>query len=1509
MAIENISIDIKSNIRQIESDVKRLDGDLVRLEKRKPALQINANQLANAKKEIADIDVELKRLNAQKKEIKVNSESVKEAKPLIAEVNKQMDALRLKKANLQVETQQLKGADTKLNKVNRGIDSINRKKANLNIQRDELENSTTGANKLTGILAKINTTRTNINISSNISQIGGQLDKIGTKMLALVNPFNSRLGKMIGFGAVFNLVDRGIRQVTQSMGGAVDRLDALNQFPRVMENLGISTELSAKSAEKLEENLRGLPTTLNDAFSSVTRFTSVNNDIEKSTEQFLAVNNAIIAGTNDVRLQSSALEQLSQAYAKGKPDMMEWRSMMQAMPAQLDQVARAMGMTTDSLGEGLRNGEISMDAFMDKIVELNKVGVDGFASFEKQALASVDGIRVGMTNASTAIIRGNTKILDSLNEVLSDTSFAGVGGIFLGMGEMVEKALTGIAGLIDKNRPKIVVFIETVQERASRLMDKLREFDWSSFGQGLKEGFAGLRDSIKSALDTASPIIDFLKDKITELGEGNFAKGLGKLPALFLKVAVGSKLLGSALKLLGGLTNIKLPSFAGGANGESGNKGLMFNFDAGSALNQAKNMGLIWASVKVIQELAQALQDIDEKVPSNFIRLLPKFANMAIALTGMGVFVAVVGKLAEKNPVAAIAGLAGVALLSLNIMLAAEAMKQIDEKVPSNFLSFAKKLLNMGTAIVGMGVIVAAVGALMATGAGALIAGAGLLTVAALAGEMILVSIAIEQLDKRVPSDLTSVISKIENISIVIAEITKMNLVHAFGLFSNMVGALNTAAVSATLGKFINISNSLRRLEKVNFDEKKAVKSIQDIQKVISAISNRAGLVASAISALDKAVDAVGFALIDRILNKFLDIGGKFKVLQVLRIDTKKVTESIDGIEKTIESIDNKAGVIASAISVLDKSVDLIGFELLDRIIRKFIDIGEAFRRLRFIKIDKKESMRMIDDIEEVIRSIDNKAGLLGSIIITLDKSVDLVDFALLNEIIDRFESMARTFRRLQFITIDKEEVMTSISGIEEIIRSIDNKAFLIGSALSVLDKGIDYVDFTLLGGIIDRFINIANMFDKLQEINVNPVVVARRVGIIETAIKKINNKTGALEAAIEILGNSIKSVNLELLSGIIENFLHIGTAFVGLGRTNFNVEKVTGTIENIETALSAIDVNITKGLDEMDLDPVTELVISFITMAKMFESLQRINIDNVPDVVEHVKEIIDKIKAFSTSDNINSIQELVTAFTNLPPALRMLEGQFTPIGMGYGEQVISGFKATNVPGEIERVINKLIRTLEGKKGEFAAIGKKYGDMLKNAFSKAVEGMDGAIDTQITALTVKSGSFATIGTLYGSSLVTSFRTALSGLSDSIATQVSGMQRTLNSLSMPNLQASIDASGGARYLSSGGLASIFKPRGTDTIPAMLTPGEFVLSRKAVQAIGVGNLQKLNNLDIIGAAKNIYRNFGVNRESLSPVTSIVNHVTNVNNTNNARLTQNMHGNQAHSEQRANRYIKRL
>ena len=68
---------------------------------------------------------------------------------------------------------------------------------------------------------------------------------------------------------------------------------------------------------------------------------------------------------------------------------------------------------------------------------------------------------------------------------------------------------------------------------------------------------------------------------------------------------------------------------------------------------------------------------------------------------------------------------------------------------------------------------------------------------------------------------------------------------------------------------------------------------------------------------------------------------------------------------------------------------------------------------------------------------------------------------------------------------------------------------------------------------------------------------------------------------------------------------------------------------------------------------------------------------------------------------------------------------------------------------------------------------------------------------------------------------------------------------------------------------------WQPKGTDTVPTMLTPGEYVLRKKAVDSLGTNFLNNLNK-------------FGVNALQSVAKSTIIN---NVYNTNNAQISQNI------------------
>lgn len=274
---------------------------------------------------------------------------------------------------------------------------------------------------------------------------------------------NTSLGELTKSFTLASLAAKGIEKAIQvfssGLDDAISRVDTLNIFPKVMTNLDQSVEDSSFVIQDLSEKLKGLPTTLDAAARSVQRLTATSGDVKESEKIFLAVNNAIIAGGANMTIQASALEQLTQAYSKGQMDMMEWKTISMAMPAQLKQVAQAMNIDTEELGKNLRTRETSkktMEEFMKTIVQLNETGVGKFANFETQARNATNGISVSVTNMKTAFVRGIGNILTSINNALE--SVGGISGVLKTIGKVGEETFTAIGNALGWIIPILINF-------------------------------------------------------------------------------------------------------------------------------------------------------------------------------------------------------------------------------------------------------------------------------------------------------------------------------------------------------------------------------------------------------------------------------------------------------------------------------------------------------------------------------------------------------------------------------------------------------------------------------------------------------------------------------------------------------------------------------------------------------------------------------------------------------------------------------------------------------------------------------------------------------------------------------------------------------------------------------------------------------------------------------------------------------------------------------------------
>lgn len=263
--------------------------------------------------------------------------------------------------------------------------------------------------------------------------------------------FAAKVGAVAGIAS--NVFGKVASVVTSSLGSAIDRADQMNNFPKVMKNLGYSSEDAAASIKKISSALDGLPTTSSAMTGMVQQLAPLTSNLDQATNIALAFNNAMLAGGASTMEQENALTQYTQMLSAGKVDMQAWRSIQAAMPGQLNQVAEAMlgaGKNSNDLYEAMKNGSISFDDFNKKVMELNQNGFGKYASFAQQAKDATQGIGTAMENVQNRVAKAVQKVIEAVGVENIAGAINGFSSQFGKIGDAAAGMVTGVKGWFGK---------------------------------------------------------------------------------------------------------------------------------------------------------------------------------------------------------------------------------------------------------------------------------------------------------------------------------------------------------------------------------------------------------------------------------------------------------------------------------------------------------------------------------------------------------------------------------------------------------------------------------------------------------------------------------------------------------------------------------------------------------------------------------------------------------------------------------------------------------------------------------------------------------------------------------------------------------------------------------------------------------------------------------------------------------------------------------------------------
>lgn len=345
--------------------------------------------------------------------------------------------------------------------------------------------------------------------------------------------FAAKVGAVAGIAS--NVFGKVASVVTSSLGSAIDRADQMNNFPKVMKNLGYSSEDAAASIRKITNALDGLPTTSSAMTGMVQQLAPLTSNLDEATDIALAFNNAMLAGGASTMEQENALTQYTQMLSAGKVDMQAWRSIQAAMPGQLNQVAEAMmgaGHNANDLYEAMKSGKFSFDDFNKAVMDLNQNGFGKYASFAQQAKDATQGIGTAMENVKNRVAKAVQKVIDAVGvENIAgainrfSSQFGKVGDAAAGMVTDVKKKfseagkwITGLYDKLDKTgaitrfKDTISTAFESARSRVTEAVDRIA----GSFKGLVPDGaiVSAIEDVLKYVGTVFSDFADWVADTV-----------------------------------------------------------------------------------------------------------------------------------------------------------------------------------------------------------------------------------------------------------------------------------------------------------------------------------------------------------------------------------------------------------------------------------------------------------------------------------------------------------------------------------------------------------------------------------------------------------------------------------------------------------------------------------------------------------------------------------------------------------------------------------------------------------------------------------------------------------------------------------------------------------------------------------------------------------------------------------------------------------------------------------
>jgi hypothetical protein len=715
------------------------------------------------------------------------------------------------------------------------------------------------------------------------------------------------------------------------------------------------------------------------------------------------------------------------------------------------------------------------------------------------------------------------------------------------------------------------------------------------------------------------------------------------------------------------------------------------------------------------------------------------------------------------------------------------------------------------------------------------------------------------------PDDISSLTEKVQKIGLIHQQLNQafstfslgtvsvsypiLNAINAVGTFFDSLATSNLISTVKKLTQFIEDINNVEVPSDTSaIDEK--ISNLTNVMNSLKKLGNESWLdsinfISKGLEALTSKLDGATLDAKFKSFSKLLDFVKKISDLKLDDAGLEALETKLDNLQTTLKKVSKFD--VPEPPDVGDK---LKGFENFKKLTDKIKDIVDSLNNIP-------DGLDISTKIESVKNALDKISELATLDIFGKDTPFNkdvTSNIKSVTEFTSKLSSIASSLNEINSIE-DLSGIPAKIEQLRQALQSITQAGENGGSLMSMFDAFKGKSDYGKLAEEASNMINsLKTIADSLSQIpdliNIEGSGIETRVAKIQSVLKSLTDSdTGSFIQDIGKLAKVSEAVGQ--VTSVVNSFKTMAETLMTIpDLINVEGSGIETRVAKIKSVLQSLassdDSGLTTSLQNIqklssNIMSAVQAVNNILIIANAINQFPEVNADNFNNSINAIKTAIESLSGINDNDAIvGNLTNILNTINQLQNAL----AQFASMASSLGQQSGTNFSNGFVSGLGSRIVDKMNEQKNQIENlGWEALGASISNKIANGFDVSsvlnkIQQIQSAIDS------------------------------LKGKTVDITVNETTVKKT------KHVQH-----GGIipEYHSTGGVVGrrSFASLGTDTIPAMLTAGEYVLKRSVSSVLGKQFLDNLNQMNLTQALKALAGHTGH---------SVVNNTTN-------NITQNV------------------